>query len=554
MKQVKKLLAFLLVAVLVLSLSTLSAFATGVEPGEDEEPVAPAANPGSITIKSSENGTTYTIYRILDMTGSDTNSDGVYDVVSYTIAPKWAGFFSGDGAKYLVAAQPEGKKLNEIVVNGEKKYLNIDSGNVVAFANDAMDYAIQNSVEVDETAVGTGSDVTKSNLPLGYYLMIPVDASEKTAASSGSVASLDTTMPSVDMQVKAIKPSIGKTDDAISADVGQVVTYTVTGTVPNTAGYQTYKYVIKDEMTAGLTFNKNVVVKIGETNVTENATITYTDNGFSADIPVKDLQDYVGQTITLTYTATVNESAVKDTAGQEKNKVHLEYGHDPDNLVHTTEIQEEVYTAKIVINKYTGDDSAASGQKLAGAKFVLMNSEGKFYKFTAAAENAPAKVEWVTVEGAPAVTEANMGENAAPITVTDAAIAALKAAEIDVKETDTNGAAEFKGIKDGTYFLIEVEAPAGYNLLDKAVMVEVKGTDADTHATGSDASVVETENVARTGDQFDHSNNPTADIQNNKGTELPSTGGIGTTIFYVVGGLLLVGAGVLLFTKKRVGE
>jgi fimbrial isopeptide formation D2 family protein/LPXTG-motif cell wall-anchored protein len=537
------------VAVLVLSLGTLSAFADDTE----------GTNPGSITIKNSEAGTTYHFYRILDMTGADTNNNNEYDAVSYSIAEKWAGFFADGavGAKYLLAQKPEGKSLNVIVVNGEKKYLNItegEDGNVVTFANEAMEYALKNNIEFDATAAGSGSDVTKSNLPLGYYLMIPVDASEKTAASSGSVASLDTTMPSVDMLVKAIKPSIGKTDDAISADVGQVVTYTVTGTVPNTAGYETYKYVIKDEMTEGLTFNKDVEVMIGELDVTAHATITNAANGFSADIDVMALQAHVGKTITLTYTATVNESAVKDTAGQEKNKVHLEYGHDPDKLETTTDIQEEVYTAKIVINKYTGDDSAASGQKLAHAKFVLMNSEGKFYKFTAATETAPAKVEWVTVEGAPAVTEANMGDNAKPITVTDAAITALKAAAIDVKETDTNGAAEFKGIKDGTYFLIEVEAPAGYNPLNEAVMVNVKGKDVDTHKSESDPASVETENVARTGDQFDTSNNPTADIQNNKGTELPSTGGIGTTIFYVVGGLLLVGAGVLLFTKKRVGE
>lgn len=494
---------------------------------------------GTITIKGSEKDTVYNFYKIFALEGQDTTkpADNVYDVVTYQFNDVWEAFFVGDtapGKAYLV--DTNSGNLNEIVVNGEKKYINITEGNVVAFTNAAMEYALTNNIDVDKTATGTGSDLEVTGLALGYYLMIPVDASKKTSESSGSVASLDSTMPNVDMKVKAKKPEIEKKDDKITVDVGETVTYTITGTVPNTAGYETYKYVIKDEMTDGLTFKKDVVIKIGTTDVTNKATIDYDTkaNAFSADINVMELQDYVDQTITLTYTAVVNDNAVvKD---QEKNKAHLEYGHNPDDLKKTTDIEEEVYTAKVIINKYTGEDAAAADKKLADAKFVLMNSEGKFYKYTAASGENPAKVEWVTVANAPAADAA---------TITDAQAKALAASTaITIKETDAQGAAEFPGIKDGTYKLIEVEAPEGYNRKDTPVPVTITGTDADT-AEGK------TENVADAANSFDAHVNGTANIENKAGTELPSTGGIGTTMFYVIGGALVIGAGVVLAARKK---
>ncbi|MBQ9046720.1 MAG: SpaH/EbpB family LPXTG-anchored major pilin [Solobacterium sp.] len=494
---------------------------------------------GTITIKGSENGTVYNFYKIFALEGQDTSTtpDNVYDVVTYQFNDVWEGFFVGDaapGKAYLV--DTNSGNLNEIVVNGDKKYINITEGNVVAFTNAAMQYALQNNIGADKNATGTGSDLEVTGLALGYYLMIPVDASEKTTDSSGSVATLDSTMPNVEMKVKAKKPEIGKTDNKETVDVGETVTYTITGKVPNTSGYDTYKYVVKDEMTTGLTFKKDVVIKIGETDVTDKATIDYTTkaNAFSADINVKELQNYVDQVITITYTAVVNDNAVIHE--QEKNKAHLEYGHNPDDLESTTPIEEEVYTAKVIINKYTGNDPAATDKKLEGAKFVLMNSEGKFYKYTAAAGETPAKVEWVTVENAPA---------ADATTITDAQAKALAASTaIMIKETNAQGAAEFPGIKDGTYKLIEVEAPEGYNRKDTPVPVTITGTDADT-AEGK------TENVADATNSFDAHVNGTADIENKAGTELPSTGGIGTTMFYVIGGALVIGAGVVLAARKK---
>ena len=539
MKTMKKAFAFLLVVMMLASVCSLSAF---------------AETAGTITVKASENGTTYNFYRIFDLAGQDTDDDTSLDAVTYSLNDKWKGFFVGagaPGAAYIVddddPTANDGKGLNTIDVDGVTKYINIVEGNVVDFTNAAMQYALGDptadpavaAIAEDATATGTGSDLTVNVDTLGYYLMIPMDASIKNSNSSGSVASLTSTNPDAEVNVKAEKPKIEKTDDTVSAEVGQTVTYSVTGTVPNTAGYETYVYKISDEMTSGLTFQKDVVVKIGETDVTESCTIDYTtkDNAFTADIPVKNLQDYVGQPITLTYHAVVNDDAV--ASKQEKNKATLEYGHNPDETTKTTPIEEEVYTAKIVINKYTGDDPTAEGKKLKDAKFALMNADGKFYKYTAATEDAPAKVEWVALENGPAA------DDTSEITVAQAKVVkdAAEAETITGYTTDVNGAAEFKGIADGTYYLVEFEAPAGYNRLLKATKVTVEGTNVDGEGV---------ENIAQASQTaFDEAVDATADIKNNAGTELPSTGGIGTTIFYVVGGLLLVGAGVLLVTKKR---
>ena len=545
MKTMKKVFAILLVVLMFASVCSLTAFAS--EPSTGDGGAAAAPTSGTITIKSSEQGTTYNFYRLFDLALHDLNEDGKYDAKDsyiYTLNDKWkAAFTTGALASYLV--DTNSGSLNAIDVNGTIKYINITNANVVAFTNAAMEVALADGAPAyDLTANGTGSDLEVAADTLGYYLMIPMDASIKNGNSSGSVASLTSTVPDVDILVKAEKPSIEKTDDKITVDVGETVTYTITGTMPNTAGYETYKYIIKDEMTSGLTFKKNVKVELDGTDITDLVTIDYETkaNAFSADIPVMSLQGEnganIGKQIKLTYTAVVNDNAVAST--QEKNKATLEYGHNPSDLESTTPIEEEVYTAKIVINKYTGDDPTAEGKKLKDAKFALMNSEGKFYKYTAATETDPAKVEWVELTGGPA---ANATAN-----VTDAQATAIKnaaeASTITTYSTGPDGAAEFKGIKDGTYYLVEFEAPSGYNRLQKATEVVVAGTDADT-AEGK------VENTADATGQFDAAVDKTADIQNNAGTELPSTGGIGTTLFYVVGGMLLVGAGVLLVTKKR---
>ena len=262
-------------------------------------------------------------------------------------------------------------------------------------------------------------------------------------------------------------------------------------------------------MSEGLTFNQDSVVVMIDGTVINDAVITYDVDGnankFTISIPVMNYKAQVGKTITVTYTAVVNEKAA---AKIENNRATLTYSHDPtDNTQKTTtpEDIETVYSAKIIIDKYKADSAET---KLAGAKFVLYkeNQSSKlYYKWNSTNK----QVEWVSNQS-----------DATEVT------------------TDNNGAAEFIGLKDGTYYLVEAEAPAGYNKLKDPIKVKITATvDQDGNGTATVS--------------YGENSTGTVMVLNQTGAELPSTGGVGTTVFYVVGGLQVAVAGVLLVTKKK---
>ena len=298
-----------------------------------------------------------------------------------------------------------------------------------------------------------------------------------------------------------------KKADKTNVDVGQIVTYTIKGKVPDTTGFDKYTYEITDTMSDGLTFNRNsLAVKVGSADVTadtDKCTITYeattAPNTFKVTIKVMNCK--VGDDIVVTYNATVNEKAI---AVVSENKAELTYSNNPtDSESKTTTPPEivKVYSSKIVIDKYeTGKETT----KLPNAQFVLYKevtsetgTSTLYYKW-----NADKKVEWV---------------------------ADMK--DATVVKTDENGAATFGGLANGDYYLVETKAPAGYNQLTEPYKVTVAGSDTDT----AKLSV-------------------TAKVANNTGALLPSTGGMGTTVFYVLGFVLVLGAVVLLVTKKRMSD
>ena len=472
MKKMKRFLGLLLAVIMVLSMS-VAAFAAGE---------------GSITISGTVSGKTYELYKIFDLTQSGDN-------VAYTIDADWTAFFEGDGKDYIVETDITGS-LNQIVVDGSVKYINITDANVADFSTAAQDYAAD-LAEADQTATGTGSDVTVGGLDLGYYLVYPKGAADVKEGNS-CICSLTSTVPSATVTIKATYPTIEKTEDKTTADVGEKVTYTITGQVPDTTGYDKYTYKISDTMTDGLTLNEDVKVVFGEDDDAKIITVTpaYADNGFTVEFDMTQYQDYAGKKITVTYTATVNENAI---AQIEENHATLEYSHDPKDETKTETTPPEnvkIYTSKIVIDKVDGADKST---KLQGAEFVLKNADGKFYKYTDAADSTADIVGWV--------------DNQSDATVVT---------------TDENGAATFKGLKDGIYTLVEIKAPAGYNLLTTTPEITVSGSDAD-----------ETKLTI------------TSEVENNSGAVLPSTGGTGTTIFYILGSVLVLGAAVILVTRKR---
>ncbi len=458
MKKTKKLFALLLVFAMVFTMGIgTAAFAAG-ETGS-----------GSITVSNPIAGQTYTAYKIFDVKYNDSKS-----AYSYTI--------SSSSEWYTTV-----EAYSDITLTASAK----DSTLYVVTKKDGFSAAEFADTLKADVSGKTGTPLAESEgkasasgLDLGYYFV---------SSTSGALCNLTTTNPSVIIYDKNDVP-FTKTDDKTSANVGETVKYTITGKVPDTTGFSTYTYKITDTMSTGLTFNKNVTVKLNETDITGACTVTNKANGFELTIPVVNYQTNIGKEILVEYTATVNKNAV---ATIQKNEAQLEYSNGPTTTTETAEDVEEVYTSKIVIDKYAAEDDS---KKLADAKFKLykeITESGTTTKYYYKVDTNGV-VSWVTNK-------------------TDAT-------EVT---TDANGAAHFDGIADGTYYLEETDSPAGYNLMTTPQTVVVNG---------NTALSVE------------------ADVPNSTGTVLPTTGGIGTTIFYVFGGLLMIGALVFFITRKRMGS
>ena len=232
----------------------------------------------------------------------------------------------------------------------------------------------------------------------------------------------------------------------------------------------------------------------------------------------------VGTWIVVTYTATVNDGAIADI---EENDAKLIYSHNPSNSEDTKERddKEYVYSAKLEINK---DNKA--GQPLAGAEFVLYKKGGTdgntnlYYRWNEATDDKAEHITWVeNIEDATHVTTEIKGEG-----------------------ENAKAVAYFNGLKDGTYYLKETKAPEGYNPLPEDLSVTINGksvlTEDGTGVPTTGMNVEATLQAALTTVQ---------EVENDTGAQMPETGGIGTTIFYTLGGLMVVAAGVLLVTKRR---
>ena len=299
----------------------------------------------------------------------------------------------------------------------------------------------------------------------------------------------------------------------------------MTGTVSDKYdNYGSYAYTFHDKMSNGLTFNNDVKVYVdgtpittGYTVVTENLTDTDTDGKVCTfEVRFENLKNIssvnANSKITVEYTAKLNEKAVIGSAGN-PNEARLEYSNNPygKGTGKTPWDKVIVFTYKLVANKVDG-----SGNALAGAGFTL-------YKWNASSE-AKDKYEAVGSE--------------------------IKGTDKDPKTTF-----EFSRLDAGQYKLVETTVPAGYN---KAADLEFKVV-ASYNTDKADPKfetlkVTDLDNHELTGVfTIDQKNDDavTTKITNLSGTELPSTGGMGTTILYVIGAILVIGAGILLITKKR---
>lgn len=554
-KNLKKLASLALALIMVLALA-VPAMAT-------EGPTA------KIIIENTLDGKSYDIYKIFDMT---VNSD---KKVAYDIAEGWEDFFTlGKGAEYLSDEAVEGAAL--LNVGGATKYLSLpeidpdaetpQEKSVVTFASAALTYALETEgLEAAETLTGNGGSV-EADLPYGYYLTYLRGATDKTADSDGSLCALNNVTGDVTLKIKATLPTIDKTAEngqpAVVKGVGDTVTFTITGQVPDTTNFTTYIYKVSDNMTEGLTFQKNVSVKIGdeEIDVTPEYETEANPNGFELTLTKEHFAGKdVGAPIVITYTAVINEKAIERDS--ETNTAKLNYSNDPNDPTGegttgaTVPVVVKIFTTTLDVDKYAlnASDTTDTSAKLGGAKFVLYKevTEGEGEDATTTklyyVKNAEGEISWTEDAEQATVRTTVFNDNET---------------EDDTSDDTALLDGKFDGLGNGTYYLEEIEAPAGYNKMatpEKVVIDVQPETVEGEEPTANEAELISSTtttdaegNVITVNKYIVKANlNKVVSIQNSTGSELPETGGIGTTIFYVVGGLLAVGAVVLLITKRR---
>ncbi len=356
------------------------------------------------------------------------------------------------------------------------------------FAKLALKWAADNKITgTEETA--TGNTVTFSGLDLGYYL---VDS------SLGALCGLNTTNPDATIKEKNEKPEIKKEVQTSAGDwssennakIGDTVEYKVEIKVAD--GAQTY--TVTDTMSKGLTFNNSSLKVTANDVVITDYTLTSTTNGFTLVLPETYVSTLTkGTTILVTYNATLNKDAVIDGDGN-TNEVKLGYGN------HQNTVPSKVTTKSYQFDLVKVDGT--TNKLLDGAEFELADGETKLSFVKDANGN---------------YRVAMTGEKDATTTIT------VKGGKVNIY-----------GLAGKTYTLTETKAPDGYNKLVTSETVNL-ADGSKTHATIVD-SVYKDGGVV---------------VENHAGTVLPSTGGMGTTLFYVIGGGLMVAAVVLLVTKKR---
>ena len=534
MKKMKKLLSLVLAMMLVLAMGS-TAMASQPASGNSE------SQRGTLTVDNAIPGQTYTIYKILDLE-SYNSANGAY---LYKVANGWEDFVKGDvGTKYLTVD-------TEGYVTWNKE---VPDENAAEFAKEALAYAEGKNLAVDsvkapEAAEGSETvTVTFDNLDLGYYLL---------DSTTGALCSLDTTNPNQTIAEKNEKPTIEKEVEQPSASIGDVIDYVIK--VKIAAGAE--NYVIHDKMSEGLTFNgeDTIEVKVLSKETVENLDPNDKEavknavgiEGFAApgdytiatDVKHESVTDTFDITITeageaklpaggmivITYKATINADALE--FDEVNNKATLDYGDE--NHTTTTETP-EVPTKFIDVNilKFAEVNGTETG--LAGAEFTLSKNE----------------------------------DGSDPISFVDLTNGSYRVATDEDETTTTTvvspkgdniGNIKLDGLGAGIYYLTETKAPDGYNLLKKPVKIVITETKDDT--TGETTLSVQIPELDDKGDAMKDGEgnevlivaNPVK-VQNMTGAELPSTGGIGTTIFYVLGGILVVGAGIMLVVKKRMSS
>lgn len=490
MKALKKVLALCLAAILLLALCP-AAFAD--------------VETANVTIKNAAYGETYNFYQLFSV--NSVVKEGDKTLISYQVNQAWADFFAtgAAGSAYIT------------LENGNPTWTGESTAAAYeAFAKAAFAYVAEKKLTADKTAtfngpedkIGQTGDFVVNDLPRGYYL---VDT------SLGALLNLESAHTSVTIQEKNSVPTFkkevqdgaGNWGSSNTAKIGDLVNFKSEFTIGKGNDYD---YSFKDTMSEGLTLNADSIkvqakqkdgtlTDVAKDNTYTDLTPSETDKfTFGLKFAKTFIEQYREGTVVITYSAVLNEKAKIDDANPNPNDATLTYNNK------TLKGHTDTYTYQFDLVKYYKDANDAQ-HLLAGAEFKLFENEngtGEAIKFIKNADGTEYRV-------------AKTGETGA----------------VDTIRTVKEGKINIKGLDKKTYYLEETKAPGGYNKLKDRKTVDL--------TTGSLKAGTD---VFTGGIQ----------VENKSGTTLPSTGGMGTTLFYVVGGLLMAAAAVLLITKKRMGK
>lgn len=554
MKKLVKMMALVIAMVMVLSMS-ISVFAAVPESQTIDANSAADAN-GKYTISVAEGDThTYTVYQIL--TGSLNAGE------SKLGNPAWG----SDAAATTTYAT-------------EKAF--IDAISASGLSNQEINAIAESVLKSSAEGVGTVSASNSLDVVPGYYLI--KDTTETLA--DGDAKSLNivavfndititpkkgnvTSEKHVDDQNDSDRTDHSELKDSADYDIGDSIPYTLTMTLPDDyANYKQYKIVFTDDMSAGLTFNNDAKIFYGDADTTGTSisfveggnssytspsagkVYTYTIADLKAAQAADDASDALkalgaGSVIKITYTATLNSNAVVGSAGN-PNKYKVDFSSNPNQEAGGTPDTNDtpwdtniVFTYKTVFNKVDADQNPLTGADFTLYKFIEDENGQDTYDSK--------KGTWTDV------TTLGSGTNKP---------SKEKAAYTKGEGTDAKTAADakftFSGIDAGVYKLVESTTPTGYNTIEDQIFTItathdlVSDNPTLTALTGTDGAEFEMTTVE------DSEKNLTgeldANIENKQGAELPSTGGMGTTMLYLGGAILVLGAGILLITRRRMAE
>lgn len=553
MKRIKKLAALMMAAIMALAMS-ITAFAADVTDGNNDT---------SSTTKVEHE---YEIYQIF----IGDYSEGVLSNI------KWGGN----------SEHRTGEKVDDAVLEELEAVQNATS--------DTEKLAVINKyANLDSTPMMTGTETKYTGLTPGYYLVKDKDESLDSTGEAYTLYVVQVVNDTLEFSPKGEVPSTDKKivegDNKVEtneASIGDEVNYEITGTMPsNIADYKTYYYMFTDTLSKGLTYKENSInVTVNGVDVTKyfykgvgayNETTGTTIEVGILDIKALSLVASVGDItkdteVVLTYTATLNENAVIAGAGN-PNDVKLDFSNDPNNsgdgsttppenpdkpvpehpTGETPKVEVVTYTTELTILKTDEDHKFLPGVEFTltgeGVNIVLVTEEtftedadGEYWKLT----NDTYTTTPPTIAGDETDNSADYADVNKKYKKTTSVVAKGNGkTETDVVGTvQADGTVTFKGLGAGTYTITETKTLPGYNTIEPIQFKLTFNAETKTFVSDNENVTVGEDNMLDTS------------IVNQKGSLLPSTGGIGTTIFYIVGAVLVIGAGIILVTKKRMSN